>query len=67
MEFKKLLTTRQAAEILNVAPGTLVMWRSTRRVEGPSFARIGHAIRYELDELVRWVRENTARLESGEE
>jgi len=60
MEGERLLTTAQAATILNIAPGTLVIWRCTRRVPGPRFIKIGRAVRYRYADLVAFI-ENHAR------
>lgn len=49
-----LLTTYQAAEILQLDPGTLCNWRSCRT--GPPFVRVGRAVRYRRSDLERFVR-----------
>ncbi len=40
-----LLTELQVAQILNLKPGTLSVWRCTRRVDLP-FVKLGRAVRY---------------------
>jgi len=50
-QLPRLLNVREAAEILNVKPDTLVAWRCTKRVEGPRYVKIGGAVRYPLSEL----------------
>ena len=44
-----LLTSRQAAEVLNVPEGTLAQWR-TRRC-GPTFFKLGAQARYRVSDL----------------
>jgi hypothetical protein len=52
-----LLRPEQAAERLNVKPGTLANWRSTERQPLP-FVRIGAgAIRYRPEDIERFVAE----------
>lgn len=43
------LTSNQAAEYLNVNPGSMEYWRS--RKVGPSFIRVGNRVRYKLEAL----------------
>jgi hypothetical protein len=37
-----------------VAPGTLVVWRSTKRVELPYY-KIGGSVRYDIDDLIAFL------------
>ncbi|MCX7013006.1 MAG: helix-turn-helix domain-containing protein [Candidatus Sumerlaeota bacterium] len=53
----ELLDTKQAARVLNLCPGTLELWRVYKR--GPSFVRLGRAVRYLPDELERFVKAGT--------
>lgn len=46
------LTTREAAEVLGMHPGTLANWRS-RRI-GPPWLKLGKSIRYRRCELEAW-------------
>lgn len=48
-----LLTTREAAHRLGLAAGTLQNWRI--RGQGPAFVRLGKAIRYDEEDLARFV------------
>lgn len=41
----RLLTPEQVAEQLSIAPGTLAVWRCTRRVVLP-WVRVGRHVRY---------------------
>jgi len=50
-----LLTTPQAAELLNLRPQTLHEWRS--RGIGPPFHRLGaRAVRYRVADLWEWMQ-----------
>ena len=51
---ENLLTTEQAAAFLNIAPGTLVVWRSTKRYAVP-YVRVGRHIRYRRSALDAWL------------
>jgi hypothetical protein len=48
------LNTEEAAEILDKAPGTLVVWRSTRRYDLP-YHKIGGSVRYAMEDLVAFL------------
>jgi predicted DNA-binding transcriptional regulator AlpA len=52
----RLLSTEQAAEILNLRPGTLIAWRSRRDAGAPQFLRLGRRlVRYREDVLRQWI------------
>ena len=52
-----LLTTREAARLLGVSPGTLQNWRW--RGEGPPIVKVGsQAVRYAQRDLDNYVREH---------
>ena len=51
----KRLRTEEAAEFIGVAPGTLVVWRSTGRVDLPYY-KIGGAVRYDVDDLIAFLQ-----------
>jgi excisionase family DNA binding protein len=53
-----LLTTDQAAEILNVAPTTLHTWRCTKAVKVPHI-RIGRKVRYRRSALMAFLEKNS--------
>lgn len=55
---ESLLTDLQAAQILNIKPQTLAVWRCTGRHDLP-FVRCGRAIRYRLSDLEAWVNART--------
>ncbi len=46
----KLLTTREAAAILNVKENTLAVWRKNKKHDLP-FIKIGRSIRYNESDL----------------
>jgi len=49
---------KSAAEFLGVSPGTLQVWRSTRRYPLP-FVKIGRNVRYRLADLQAFVQSRT--------
>jgi predicted DNA-binding transcriptional regulator AlpA len=52
-----MLTTEQVAEMLDLSPATLTSWRSRGR--GPRFVKVGHLVRYLLEDIQRWLQERT--------
>ncbi len=48
----RYVTTREAADLLHVAPATLERWRWSKR--GPAYRRFGGLIRYDQSELLSW-------------
>jgi excisionase family DNA binding protein len=50
----ELLTTADAARLLDVTPGTLEVWRTTKRYALP-YVRVGRNIRYRRSDLVAFV------------
>lgn len=53
-----LLDEKQAAEFLDVSPGTLSVWRSTGRYAIP-FLKVGRCVRYRQSDLVAWLELRT--------
>lgn len=51
------ITEKDAARLLSVSNRTLQAWRG--REVGPPFIKLGRAIRYERDALIRWMGANT--------
>tara|TARA_R110002095_G_scaffold144870_2_gene125282 strand:- start:115 stop:321 length:207 start_codon:yes stop_codon:yes gene_type:complete len=47
------LTTKEAAEFLNVAVVTMERWRKTK--QSPPYYKQGGIIRYPIDDLREWV------------
>lgn len=54
---KKLISTKQAAEILGTSEGTLKSWRS--RGVGPEWVKLGSAVRYDIADLLDYIKRNT--------
>lgn len=55
----RLLTTREAAEMLRVKEATLEQWRWQGR--GPLFVKVGRLVRYRLDHLCTFADVNSYR------
>jgi predicted DNA-binding transcriptional regulator AlpA len=54
----RLLTTEEAASILDVAPETLVTWRARRR--GPPYVKMeGGKVRYLLSDIHAYIQAST--------
>jgi hypothetical protein len=53
----KLMSTKQAAEMLGTTTGTLKSWRS--RGLGPTWVKLGAAVRYDVEELLDFIKKNT--------
>ena len=56
---RTLMDARAAATSLGVAPGTLAKWRVTG--DGPPFVKLGARVRYDRDDLDRWLDANRHR------
>lgn len=55
---KDLVDETVAAQILDVTPGTLQVWRSTGRHSIP-FVKVGRNVRYRRTDLEAWLRSHT--------
>lgn len=55
----QLLTTKQAAKLVNVGERTL--WRWSRSGIAPAPVKIGGAIRYRRDDLLEWIQADCPR------
>ena len=53
----QLLTTKELAEFLNVTVQTI--WRY--RVDGMPYIKLGRVCRYELDEVMKWLKDKQGR------
>jgi hypothetical protein len=51
---EKLLNERQAADLLTVSPGTLSVWRTTRRY-ALKYIKIGRAVRYRESDILNFI------------
>ncbi len=55
---RELLDEKSAAEVLEVTPGTLSVWRSTGRYALP-FLKVGRKVRYRRTDLLAWLEKRT--------
>jgi hypothetical protein len=55
---RDLLDEKAAAELLDTAPGTLSVWRSTGRYALP-FLKVGRKVRYRRSDLLAWLETRT--------
>ena len=53
-EQDRLLTTREAAALLDLSPQTLEVWRSTKRYPLP-YLKIGHNVRYRKSGILEFM------------
>ena len=58
VDFTKVVDEKIAAEILGVTPGTLSVWRCTRRYPLP-YVKVGRAVRYRLADLEKFLSDRT--------
>jgi excisionase family DNA binding protein len=54
----ELLDEAAAAAILGVTPGTLSVWRCTRRYDLP-YVKVGRRVRYRASDLEAWLQSRT--------
>lgn len=54
----KLLTPKDAAEILKVSVGTLANWRCTG--DGPQYSKVGRSVRYSKEDILAFIRNGIA-------
>lgn len=55
----KLLTTKDLQEVLQVTRQSLYNWRE----EGMPHIMVGSLVRYELDEVMKWLKEQNKKEE----
>ena len=55
---RELLDEKAAADLLQLAPGTLSVWRSTGRYCIP-FVKVGRRVRYRRADLEAWLASRT--------
>lgn len=53
----RLLTRKQAAEVLGFQPQTLARWKWEGREDRPPEVRVGRSVRYRASSLARWIAE----------
>lgn len=54
------MTTRELAAFLGLSAGTLCVWRSQGK--GPSYYKVGNAVRYKIDDVKAWKNANVKRV-----
>ena len=52
----KLLSTREAAEVLSIKPNTLEIWRVQGK--GPKFLKIGRSVKYRMERLKEYLNQH---------
>lgn len=58
----RLLTRKQAAELLGLQPQTLARWKWEGREDRPQEVRVGlRAVRYRTSDLIRWIATRAER------
>jgi excisionase family DNA binding protein len=58
MSVTELLSESEAAVYLGLKPGTLSVWRSTKRYD-LSYVKVGRLVRYRKVDLDRWLQART--------
>ena len=53
-----VMDTANAAAYLDMKPGTLEIWRSTKR-EGPPYIKVGRSVKYRRSDLDAWLDRRT--------
>ena len=63
-----LMTEREVAALLHLAPNTLAIWRC-RGIDGPPYMKLGRAVRYRRTDVMSWLksREVVGELDNGED
>ena len=56
----RLMTPKQAAAVLGVSPGTLSVWRSTRRYP-LSYIKLGRLVRYAEEDISAFLEKRRVR------
>lgn len=62
-QINETLTTKEAAKLLGIKPGTLEIWRSQGK--SPKYMKIGRAVRYRLSDINEFM-ENCTREHTSE-
>ena len=60
-EKSDLISADDAAEFLGVSPGTLSVWRSTKRYFLP-FVKVGHLVRYRRSDLSDFIERRVVNM-----
>ena len=56
----RLLTPVEAARYLHLSPGTLAVWRSTRRYR-LAYVKVGGKVFYKPEDLERFIKQRTVK------
>ena len=62
METPRWIDEKQVAELTGIAVQTLRNWRFQRT--GPCYSKIGRAVRYRLDDVVRFMEERRVSVDT---
>ena len=62
---ERLITEEDAADILFIRPKTLSHWRVEGK--GPTYKKIGGAVRYSISDLEKFIREATYKSTTQEQ
>ena len=54
-----LLTTEEAAEMLQMSPASLAQWRS--RELGPPYIKFEGTVRYQAEEIGKWLKSRAVK------
>jgi predicted DNA-binding transcriptional regulator AlpA len=61
-----LLTEKQVALILQIAPSTLRNWRNPKIKKGPAWAKYGRLVRYDRKDVQLWMDQTAVRSEADQ-
>lgn len=64
MADEKLLNQTEAADFLGLGVQTLEAWRCRRK--GPSYLKVGAAVRYRMSDLEKWLESRTVKCGGGQ-
>ena len=65
MNLLRLVRTTELARYLHASPRTLEKWRLA--ADGPPFFKVRGAVRYDLDDVARWLERKRRRSTSDEQ
>lgn len=60
---KKYLTTKEVSSYLSLSASTLIAYRANE--EGPPYKKIGRLVRYDIQEVEKWVNKSEKKSEKG--
>ena len=62
MEMPRWVDEKEVSRIIGVAVQSLRNWRFQQR--GPTYSKIGRAVRYRLDDVIRFMEERKINVEN---